>query len=143
MEHDTDGKVPMNAIQPYTSVFGLGYDSNSGKFGGNLYVTHASTKKDVDTYNMFWKEEGAGNSHAKWRSEDYTLVDLTAYVKPIKNLTLQAGVYNLTDRKYMTWDSARSIHSFGTRNRIAEDGTGIERFYAPERNFKISAEWVF
>ena len=143
MEHDTDGKVPMNAIQPYTSVFGLGYDSNSGKFGGNLYVTHASTKKDVDTYNMFWKEEGAGNSHAKWRSEDYTLVDLTAYVKPIKNLTLQAGVYNLTDRKYMTWDSARSIRSFGTRNRIAEDGTGIERFYAPERNFKISAEWVF
>lgn len=143
MEHDADGKVPMNAIQPTTSVFGLGYDSTDGKFGGNLYVTRASAKKETDTYNMFWKEEQASNTYAKWRSDDYTLVDLTAYFKPIKNLTLQAGVYNLTDRKYTTWDSARSIRSFGTRNRIDNDGTGIERFYAPERNFKISAEWVF
>ncbi|MFC0819478.1 TonB-dependent hemoglobin/transferrin/lactoferrin family receptor [Moraxella marmotae] len=138
-----DGSIPMNAIQPDASVFGIGYDSKNKRFGGNLYLSHIAAKKDKDTYNIFWKEENADNSHAKWRSNSHALVDLTAYVKPTKNLTLQAGVYNLTNEKYLTWESARSIRSFGTSNLIGRDGTGIERFYAPERNFKFSAELVF
>lgn len=139
-----DGYIPMNAIQPRTSVFGIGYDHPSEKFGANFYWTHVAKKKAEDTYNMFYEEEGASNSFVKWRSDDYSVLDLTAYVKPIKNLTLQAGIYNLTNRKYLTWESARSIRSFGTSNMInKETGLGLNRFYAPERNFKVSAEFTF
>ena len=137
-------EVPMNAIQPNTSVIGVGYDDDGGKFGGNLYVTRVGEKKAEDSYNIFWKEEKAPNSFAKWRSDGYTTLDLTGYYKPTKNITLQAGVYNLTNRKYLTWDSARSIRSFGTSNLIDKTtGLGINRFYAPERNFKVGAEFVF
>ncbi len=139
-----EGDIPMNAIQPRTSVFGIGYDHPSDKFGANIYLTHVAKKKAEDTYNMFHEEEGASDSFVKWRSDDYSVLDLSAYVKPTKNLTLQAGIYNLTDRKYLTWESARSIRSFGTSNMInKETGMGINRFYSPERNFKITAEFTF
>lgn len=44
----------------------------------------------------------------------------------------------------MTWDSARSIRSFGTLNLIDQNtGAGIKRFYAPGRNFRLNAELTF
>lgn len=139
-----DGNIPMNAIQPDTSVFGIGYDAKHEKFGGNLYITRVSAKKAEDTYNLFWKEEQANDSTLRWRSGGYTTVDLTGYYKPTKNLTLQLGAYNLTNKKYMAWDSARSIRPFGTSNMIdKKNDKGINRFLAPGRNFKVSLEYVF
>ncbi|HHF5459280.1 TPA: TonB-dependent hemoglobin/transferrin/lactoferrin family receptor [Haemophilus influenzae] len=139
-----DGDRPMNAIQPKASVFGLGYDHKENKFGADLYITRVSEKKAKDTYNMFYKEEKKKDSAIHWRSDDYTLVDFVTYIKPVKNVTLQFGVYNLTDRKYLTWESARSIKPFGTSNLINQGtGAGINRFYSPGRNYKLSAEITF
>ncbi|HHV6876670.1 TPA: TonB-dependent hemoglobin/transferrin/lactoferrin family receptor, partial [Haemophilus influenzae] len=139
-----DGDRPMNAIQPKASVFGLGYDHKENKFGADLYITRVSEKKAKDTYNMFYNEQGYKDSAVRWRSDDYTLVDFVTYIKPVKNVTLQFGVYNLTDRKYLTWESARSIKPFGTSNLINQKtGAGINRFYSPGRNYKLSAEITF
>ncbi|PRL40288.1 Hemoglobin and hemoglobin-haptoglobin-binding protein A precursor, partial [Haemophilus influenzae] len=139
-----DGGIPMNAIQPKTSVYGVSYAHPADKFGLDLYFTHVSAKNAEDTYNMFYKEEGKTDSTIKWRSESYTTIDLLGYIKPIKNLTLRAGVYNLTNRKYITWDSARSIRPFGTSNMINKDtGLGINRFYAPGRNYRMSVQFEF
>ncbi|HHF3475926.1 TPA: TonB-dependent hemoglobin/transferrin/lactoferrin family receptor [Haemophilus influenzae] len=139
-----NGDRPMNAIQPKASVFGLGYDHKENKFGADLYITRVSEKKAKDTYNMFYKEQGYKDSAVRWRSDDYTLVDFVTYIKPVKNVTLQFGVYNLTDRKYLTWESARSIKPFGTSNLINQQtGAGINRFYSPGRNYKLSAEITF
>ncbi|MFC0933270.1 TonB-dependent hemoglobin/transferrin/lactoferrin family receptor [Pasteurella multocida] len=153
-----NGSLPINAIQPKTAIYGVGYDHKSGKFGVDLLVTHVGSKKARDTYNMFWeaqknkeveanipeKDRIVKDSTQRWRSNAYTLVDVIAYAKPIKNVTLQFGVYNLTNKKYLTWDSARSIRPFGTSNLIDQrTGAGINRFNAPGRNFKLSAEVTF
>ncbi|WP_075290680.1 TonB-dependent hemoglobin/transferrin/lactoferrin family receptor [Histophilus somni] len=152
--------APMNAIQPKTSIYGLSYHNTNGKFGVDLYVTRVAAKKASDTYNDTWRETqneekitnptNIGNTNVttdssiRWRSDAYTLVDVIAYAKPIKNLILQFGVYNLTNRKYVTWDSARSIRQFGTSNKIDYvTGKGLNRFNAPGRNFKLSAELTF
>ncbi|HHF3796070.1 TPA: TonB-dependent hemoglobin/transferrin/lactoferrin family receptor, partial [Haemophilus influenzae] len=139
-----NGNIPMNAIQPKTMVYGLGYDHPNHKFGFDFYTTHVASKNPEDTYNMFYKEEKKKDSTIKWRSKSYTILDLIGYVQPIKNLTIRAGVYNLTNRKYITWDSARSIRSFGTSNVIEQTtGLGINRFYAPGRNYKMSVQFEF
>ncbi|HHE9501018.1 TPA: TonB-dependent hemoglobin/transferrin/lactoferrin family receptor, partial [Haemophilus influenzae] len=139
-----DGNIPMNAIQPKTMVYGLGYDHPSQKFGFNFYATHVATKNPEDTYDIYAKERGERDTTIKWRSKSYTILDLIGYVQPIKNLTIRAGVYNLTNRKYITWDSARSIRSFGTSNVIEQTtGLGINRFYAPGRNYKMSVQFEF
>ncbi|HHF6499166.1 TPA: TonB-dependent hemoglobin/transferrin/lactoferrin family receptor, partial [Haemophilus influenzae] len=124
-----DGNIPMNAIQPKTMVYGLGYDHPSQKFGFNFYTTHVATKNPEDTYDIYAKDKKQMDTSIKWRSKSYTILDLIGYVQPIKNLTIRAGVYNLTNRKYITWDSARSIRSFGTSNVIDQKtGLGINRF---------------
>ncbi|HHF3646675.1 TPA: TonB-dependent hemoglobin/transferrin/lactoferrin family receptor, partial [Haemophilus influenzae] len=139
-----NGNIPMNEIQPRTAVYGVSYVHPDDKYGLDLYISHASAKNAEDTYNMFYKEEGKKETTIKWRSESYTTIDLLGYIKPIKNLTLRAGVYNLTNRKYITWDSARSIRPFGTSNMINQDtGLGINRFYAPERNYRMSVQFEF
>ncbi|HHF4262363.1 TPA: TonB-dependent hemoglobin/transferrin/lactoferrin family receptor, partial [Haemophilus influenzae] len=139
-----NGNIPMNAIQPKTMVYGLGYDHPSQKFGFNFYTTHVASKNPEDTYDIYAKDKNQTNTSIKWRSKSYTILDLIGYVQPIKNLTIRAGVYNLTNRKYITWDSARSIRSFGTSNVIDQStGLGINRFYAPGRNYKMSVQFEF
>ncbi|MFL1706105.1 TonB-dependent hemoglobin/transferrin/lactoferrin family receptor [Campylobacter sp. MOP7] len=142
---DDEGKmVPMNAIQPHTAIYTLGYISPNEKFGADLYISRVSAKKKTETYNMFWKEEGKKDSYLKWRSNGYTTIDMIAFYSPIKNLTLRFGAHNITNEKYLTWESARSIRPFGTSNLINQDtGKGINRFYAPGRNFKFTFEFTF
>ncbi len=148
------GRVAMNAIQPDTSVYSLGYSHPDDKYGIDIFIRDIAAKEADDTYNMYWAEQqrnGAivkgkrvSDEHVAWRSGHYTIIDAIAYAKPIKNLTLTAGVYNLTDEKYISWDSARSIRAFGTINQIDQNtGAGIKRFYAPGRNFRITGEYKF
>ncbi|QKF61934.1 TonB-dependent receptor domain-containing protein [Campylobacter curvus] len=146
--------IPMNAIQPTTSVYTLGYSTPGDKYGIDFYITDVGEKKADDTYNMYWESQrDAGkivkgkpvtDSTIAWRSGNYTILDMIAYAKPIKNFTFGFGLYNITDQKYMTWDLARSIRAVGTNNMINQDtGVGIKRFYAPGRNFKFTWEIKF
>ncbi|MEX4152277.1 TonB-dependent receptor [Haemophilus influenzae] len=158
---------PMNALQPTTSVYNIGYDAPSQKWGVDMYITNVAAKKAKDSFNSQWtsmvqrkekqytdKETDVPASKANgkdvkdsrglWRNNRYTVIDTIAYWKPIKNLTFTAGVYNLTNKKYLTWDSARSIRHLGTINRVqTETGKGLNRFYAPGRNYRMSVQFEF
>ncbi|HHF3665387.1 TPA: TonB-dependent receptor [Haemophilus influenzae] len=157
---------PMNALQPTTSVYNIGYDAPSQKWGMDVYITNVAAKKAKDTFNSQWtsmverKEKIYGSetdakaskangkevkdSRGLWRNNRYTVIDTIAYWKPIKNLTFTAGVYNLTNKKYLTWDSARSIRHLGTINRVeTATGKGLNRFYAPGRNYRMSVQFEF
>ncbi|HHF3323724.1 TPA: TonB-dependent receptor, partial [Haemophilus influenzae] len=157
---------PMNALQPTTSVYNIGYDAPSQKWGVDMYITNVAAKKAKDSFNSQWtsmvkrkekqytetKEIEASQANGKdvkdsrglWRNNRYTVIDTIAYWKPIKNLTFTAGVYNLTNKKYLTWDSARSIRHLGTINRVeTATGKGLNRFYAPGRNYRMSVQFEF
>nr|WP_311736393.1 TonB-dependent hemoglobin/transferrin/lactoferrin family receptor [Haemophilus influenzae] len=158
---------PMNALQPTTSVYNIGYDAPSQKWGVDMYITNVAAKKAKDSFNSQWtsmvkrqekqysgdvKDINASKANGKevkdsrglWRNNRYTVIDTIAYWKPIKNLTFTAGVYNLTNKKYLTWDSARSIRHLGTINRVkTETGKGLNRFYAPGRNYRMSVQFEF
>ncbi|MCK8841119.1 TonB-dependent receptor [Haemophilus influenzae] len=157
---------PMNALQPTTSVYNIGYDAPSQKWGVDVYITNVAAKKAKDSFNSQWtsmvkrKENIYGtkndipatkvngkdvkDSRGLWRNNRYTVIDTIAYWKPIKNLTFTAGVYNLTNKKYLTWDSARSIRHIGTINRVqTATGKGLNRFYAPGRNYRMSVQFEF
>ncbi|HHF6623043.1 TPA: TonB-dependent hemoglobin/transferrin/lactoferrin family receptor, partial [Haemophilus influenzae] len=158
---------PMNALQPTTSVYNIGYDAPSQKWGVDVYITNVAAKKAKDSFNSQWtsmvkrkEKQYTGNiidipatkangkdvkdSRGLWRNNRYTVIDTIAYWKPIKNLTFTAGVYNLTNKKYLTWDSARSVRHLGTINRVqTETGKGLNRFYAPGRNYRMSVQFEF
>ncbi|WGE32339.1 TonB-dependent receptor [Actinobacillus genomosp. 2] len=150
-----NGHRPMNVIQPTTSVYSFGYAGLDDKYGVDFFLTDVAAKKATDTYNMYWenqskdsdvlvKGERVKDSYIPWRNKHYTVLDMIAYSKPLKNLTITFGVYNMLNQRYITWDSARSIRPLGTINRIDHNtGAGFRRFYAPGRNFRFTTELTF
>nr|AAG29856.1 transferrin binding protein A [Bibersteinia trehalosi] len=65
--------------------------------------------------------------------------DITGYIN-YKNYTLRGGIYNVTNRKYSTWESVRQSGV----NAVNQDrGSNYTRFAAPGRNFSLAFEMKF
>lgn len=79
------------------------------------------------------------------RSKDVLLFDLYGTKKFGKkqNIILNAGVYNLTDVKYIPWETLRQFSNINTNNMVDADGHGFNRYTAPGRNYALSLTYEF
>ena len=135
-------ETPINALSPWSAVYNLGYDAPSKRWGLNAYLTRTAAKKPSDTVHS------SDDLNNPWpfakHSKAYTLFDLTGYVNLGKYFTLRAGAYNISNKKYYTWESLRSIREFGTVNRVDnKTHAGIERFTSPGRSYNLTLEAKF
>lgn len=112
---------PLNTIDPLKGVLGLGYTAPSGRFGSELVWTLADAKSRIDdsTVNQF---EPAG----------YGLLDLHGFVRVGNNLTLNAGLFNLTDKQYWQWGDVRG--------QAASD-PGLNRYSQTGRHAAVNLVW--
>ena len=150
------GDADLLSIQPFKTVVGIDYEQPAGKWGVFTRLTHQGAKHAGDAKykncNGERSDEGVC-TYDTWPhlSKSAWVFDMFGYYKPGKNLTFRAGVYNLFNRKYHTWDSLRGlnitgglVNSVGSRpNRTYGGYPGLERFYAPGRNYSVSLEWKF
>ncbi|MDK9760813.1 TonB-dependent hemoglobin/transferrin/lactoferrin family receptor [Vibrio sp. D420a] len=118
-EDKTTGKS-IDSVAPLTGTVGLGLERET--FGTALNVKMVAAKDE-------------------WHSEDnrdaagYTLVDVTAYYRPITDLTLRAGLFNALDKKYWLYsDLSGSAHD----SQFSKDFKS-----QPGRNWGISANYEF
>ncbi|WP_118856540.1 TonB-dependent hemoglobin/transferrin/lactoferrin family receptor [Haemophilus haemolyticus] len=158
------GKLSNNdsllSIQPLKLMFGLDYEEPNEKWGVFSRVTYHRGKKggdakitetdsdciDENDLGLCRKwEDIVTHREYRWLNKSYWVFDLFGYYRPVKNVTLRAGVYNLFDKKYHTWDSLRGINYRSTINSVdyRHGNQGLERFYAPGRNFSASVEIRF
>ena len=89
---------PLNSVSPLQGTLGIGYDAKSKRWGTELLVRAASGKKDSDV---------SGDDN--FLSAGYGVVDITAYQQISKNLRLDAGIFNITDKQYWEWETARLL----------------------------------
>ena len=122
-----NGKA-LNSVAPLTAVFGLGYDDISGDWGGELAWTLVKGKSDSDVA----ENNNKMGSTEQFNPAGYGIVDLTAYYYPMDNLTLRAGLFNITDKKYQQWQNIRGVSA---------DDKGLDRYTQPGRNFSVSVKW--
>lgn len=137
-----DGDTPLNALQPFNAVWGIGYRQPENRWSLGTNLSYFAKKKAEDTSRAY------DRPHEPWpfvkHSRNVFLVDLIGHYQFGKNVTLRGGVFNLFDKKYYTWDSLRSIREFGAVNRVHNvTHGGIERFSAPGRNFNVTLEAKF
>lgn len=110
---------PLNSVNPWNIVAGVSYDSEK-HWGSTLNVSYTAAK-----------------SGSKINGDDIlplssaTVVDLTAYYKPIEDLTLRAGIFNLTDEEYYHWNDVRGATS---------ENTDLTQ---PKRNWAVTAKYDF
>lgn len=130
----------LEAVQPGRLVAGIGYDQPAGNWGFNLSGTYSKAKSNQELAGN--KIYGGGNivNIAGKRSRAWYTYDLTAYYNWKNKFTLRGGIYNLTNRKYSTWESVRQ----SSVNAVNQDlGKQSARFAAPGRNFTLSLEMKF
>ncbi|MFD1008528.1 TonB-dependent hemoglobin/transferrin/lactoferrin family receptor [Oceanisphaera ostreae] len=109
----------LNSVAPLTGVIGLGLDRDN--YGGVVNLTMVASKED-------WQEE----DHAD--AAGFGLVDLTAYYKPVSDLTLRAGLFNALDKKYWAYSD------------LAEDNhgsSGSDINSQPGRNWSLVVDYQF
>ena len=119
-------KSPLDTIDPLKVVAGIGYRETEGRFGGQVIATFGAQKSIKDA-------EGACSS-ACWRPGDFLIFDATAFVRIGEAITLRAGIFNITDRKYAWWSDVRGL----------ADSSAIKDAYTqPGRNASVSATFRF
>ncbi|AZZ14084.1 TPA: heme/hemoglobin uptake receptor PhuR [Pseudomonas aeruginosa] len=130
-----DNGEPINSVNPLTGVFGLGYDEADGNYGGLLSWTLVKRKDRVDD-STFHTPDGTAS---QFKTPGFGVLDLSAYYRLSKDLTLNAGLYNLTDEKYWLWDDVRGYDSVGEASALAP--ANIDRLSQPGRNFAVNLVW--
>jgi hemoglobin/transferrin/lactoferrin receptor protein len=122
-------RVPLDTIDPFNFVAGLGYREPSGAFGGELLLSHNGRKEAGEV------ERATNGTDLFVRPDASTIFDLTAFVAVTDRLKLRAGVFNLTDKNYAVWSDVRGL-------RVADAGI-LDAFTRPGRNVSISASYRF
>lgn len=120
---DLSKGVPLNSIDPAKVVAGLAWEPPGGAWGGALDATWVAEKARID--------QSAGPITA---APTYTVLDATAFVRIGRNVTVHAGVFNVSDRKYWLWSDIR-----GLVNRPP----GFDRHTQPGRNASLQVKYTF
>lgn len=130
---------PLDSLQPLRIVYGLDYNAPSGKWGIAHRVTYSKGKSEEEllTHGKWGKTIVKNRSVGRHLSKDWSTVDMLGYWKPYENITLNAGVYNLFDYQYTTWESTRQTISSSNSPSIGRAQL------APGRNFSLSLEYLF
>ncbi|RON30131.1 TonB-dependent receptor [Pseudomonas lini] len=128
-----DSGQPLNSINPLTGVFGLGYDQET--YGGLLSWTLVKRKTRVDS-TSFNTPDGTST---QFKTPGYGVLDLAGFYKVTDDLTLNAGLYNLTDKKYWQWDDVRGYDSVGEAS--VTQPANLDRLTQPGRNFAVNLVW--
>ena len=123
---------PLNSIAPLTAVIGLGYDAPTENWGGDLAWTLVAAKDEDDISQNDRAADETDPGGNQFATPGFGIVDLTTYYKPAKNITINAGIFNITDKEYWMWDDVRGLSA---------NYEGLNRYTQPGRNYSVSVKW--
>ncbi|PHN66576.1 TonB-dependent receptor [Pseudomonas sp. ICMP 8385] len=126
---------PLNSVNPLKGVFGLGYDQDN--YGALVSWTLVKKQDRVDSATFFTPTGIKANG--PFKTPGFGIVDLTSFYKVTDDLTVNGGLYNLTDKKYWNWDDVRSYDGVGEAGVTSP--ASLDRLTQPGRNVAINLIW--
>lgn len=125
-------ECPYGGFAYYCELDGYRLDTNTGKYT-KLDRVRTGYSEFVETYK-----------HAN-RSKSVVIYDLYGTKKfgKHKNFILNGGIYNITDVKYIPWETLRMFSNANVNNMVDRDGNGFNRYTAPGRNYALSLTYEF
>ena len=119
---DTSSGEPLNSIDPLKGVFSLAYSQPNGQFGGDLSWTLVAAKNRID-------KTQTSNQYA---TSGYGTLDLNGWWQIDEHFSVNAGVFNLTDKRYWNWSNVQGLSS---------TDQGLARASQPGRHAAINLIW--
>lgn len=117
--HDRTSAEPLSSIDPQRLTVGLRADA--AVWTAQLGLNYTQGKKAKDTTNP--------STGVQFLSPSATVVDLTTQWRIRKDLRLNVGLYNITDKKYWRWADVRGL---------ASNAAFVDGYTQPGRSVKVS-----
>ncbi|VEB23492.1 TonB-dependent hemoglobin/transferrin/lactoferrin family receptor [Avibacterium volantium] len=133
----------LDSLQPLRLVYGLSYLSPEEKWGLSFVTTYSKGKDSGELVAQDSSPLGVieeSRSHIKTKS--WIIADLTGHYQFNKYMTFRAGIYNLFNYRYVTWESARQTVWNGSLETNL-DTPNYSVVAAPGRNFFAGLEIKF
>ncbi|MQA41559.1 TonB-dependent receptor domain-containing protein [Rugamonas aquatica] len=128
----TGKKADLPSVQPYKANAVFAYDDPALRGGASFAVSTVRGKKAAD-------DVISDTSAVRFNVPGSTVMDFTAYWNIGKHVVLNAGVYNIGDKKYWDYASARSLPVGTTATTLAD----IERYVRPGRNYAVNLKVIY
>lgn len=128
---DDQNNQPLETVNPFEAVVGLGYRAPEDQWGAELIGTFVGTAR-VDSEPDDFIPGG------------FAVVDLTGFVKVTPNLSLRGGIYNIFDAEYVRYADARRLNN--ETNNTTTDPTFAQRrarITQPGINFGVGLTFEF
>jgi hemoglobin/transferrin/lactoferrin receptor protein len=120
---DLDRNQPINSVDPGSALLSLAYDAPSGAWRGELVTTSVAAKREVDRSRV-----------NLYRTDSYVTLDLLGQANLGGGLTLDAGLFNLTNQDYIEWADVRG--------RPVGDPL-IPYYTRPGRSISVTLHWRY
>lgn len=122
---------PINNVEPLTAVIGVDYNYlDQFYLGARLKAVQGKKAKDI---NLSEPSSSGFPADGLQPTAGYATVDIIAEYKPRRDITINAGLYNIFNREYTSW-------SQGLMNRNADD---LRRATNPGFNAALSVKYEF
>lgn len=121
--HDLERNQPLNSVDPGSALLSLAYESGSGAWRGELVTTAVAAKREVDRSRV-----------DLYRTGSYVTLDLLGQANLGRGLTLDAGLFNLSNQDYIEWADVRG--------RPVGDPL-IPYYTRPGRNVSLTLHWRY
>lgn len=126
---NTDMHYNLASVAPFRGIVGFGYKQEN--WGSDLSSTFAAARNNAKYMT------NTGTLSKQWNTAGYVIFDWTGWYRPsfYKPLKIQAGMYNMFDKKYYN----------ATSLPIGQSASGLRQaFYTqPGRYFKVTARIDF
>ncbi len=120
---DLERNQPLNSVDPGSALVSLAYESASGAWRGELITTAVAAKREVDRSRV-----------DLYRTGSYVTLDLLGQANLGHGLTLDVGLFNLTNQDYIEWADVRG--------RPVGDPL-IPYYTRPGRNLSVALHWRY
>lgn len=134
-----DGWVDLDSVLPLKGIVSLAWDDPQKRYGASVTATFIRGKKAKDPVRQNYPNSGKTFTEYAISAEKnympipgYGIVDLAAYYNITKNISINAGIYNLTDRKYWDYASNKKLTM-----RTDQDLRDIAFGVAPGRTYQL------
>jgi hemoglobin/transferrin/lactoferrin receptor protein len=120
---DLERNQPLNSVDPGSALLALAYEPPAGAWRGELVTTGVAAKREVDRSRV-----------GLYRTGSYVTLDLLGQADLGHGLTLDAGLFNLTNQDYIEWADVRG--------RPVGDPL-IPYYTRPGRNVSVTLHWRY
>ena len=125
---DLNSDQPINSVDPGEVLLSLAYDAPSGIWRGELVTTAVAAKREVAPVKV-------GTRYVDpYRTGSYVTLDLLCHANLGQGLSVNAGIFNLTNQDYIEWADVRG--------RPVGDPL-IPYYTNPGRNVSVMVNWRY